>query len=170
MKTLTAKRNADFINGLGETLTQRLARETSVAANGCWLWTGHRHAQGYGHVKWNGRMQLAHRLAMEATGLDLGEMKACHRCDNPPCINPAHLFAGTQADNVRDRDAKGRVSRKSVNIGEACANAKLGRVAVECLRAVHALGLFTERELAKWWGVSQQNVNAIVHRRSWRHV
>jgi hypothetical protein len=74
----------------------------------CWPWTGHRDARGYGRT--TKRSTTAHRVAWEVTH---GEIPAglfvCHRCDNPPCCNPAHLFLGTAGDNARDMAAKGRV-------------------------------------------------------------
>jgi hypothetical protein len=85
-------------------------------SNDCWLWTGPRHPRGYGMTFFSGKTAFAHRVAWT---LDNGAipdgMVICHKCDNPPCVNPGHLFIGTQADNNRDRHAKGRTK----NIKEA---------------------------------------------------
>ena len=83
--------------------------------SGCWLWIGARFSDGYGRLRVGGRKGRevpAHRISFEvATGTVLPEdLCACHRCDNPPCVNPAHLFRGTVGDNNRDRAAKGRSS------------------------------------------------------------
>lgn len=78
--------------------------------DGCWQWTGHLSVDGYG-VFWisHGKRMFASRYSLEeATGVKLGDRYACHRCDNPRCVRPDHLFAGTQADNIRDMVAKGR--------------------------------------------------------------
>jgi hypothetical protein len=76
---------------------------------GCWLWTGTRHRQGYGLLTVGGRPLKAHRASfMLANGHMLTDMRVLHTCDNPPCVNPAHLRLGTQADNVADMVAKGR--------------------------------------------------------------
>lgn len=79
--------------------------------DGCWLWTAFCDANGYGKCNRNGE-QLAHRVAYKLIhkvipdGLDI-----LHRCDNPTCVRPAHLYAGTHQQNMRDRDVRGRTSR-----------------------------------------------------------
>ncbi len=83
--------------------------------SGCWLWTGTTDRFGYGQSWHNGRHAKSHRLSwFLAYGSDAGEMLVLHRCDNPPCVNPAHLFLGTNIDNVRDMMRKGR-TRKSMS-------------------------------------------------------
>lgn len=79
---------------------------------GCWTWTGCRDDHGYGMFRPYGRKasaRRAHRVAWELThGPIPAGMFACHKCDNPQCVRPAHLFLGTPADNAHDRDKKGR--------------------------------------------------------------
>lgn len=76
---------------------------------GCLEWQGARSSGGYGII-WNGeRLEGAHRVSLRLSGVPLGPgQHACHRCDNPPCIEPTHLFAGSQSDNEADKTAKGR--------------------------------------------------------------
>lgn len=75
----------------------------------CLEWQGYRMPNGYGHVAFLGRMRLAHRVAYELTHGPIPEgMLVCHRCDNPPCTDPEHLFLGTHSDNVQDMLRKGR--------------------------------------------------------------
>lgn len=82
--------------------------DDSGGPDSCWPWQLSRFPTGYGHAILHGR-EYAHRIAYElATGNDPRGLDVCHTCDNPPCCNPAHLFAGTALDNMRDRDAKGR--------------------------------------------------------------
>ena len=77
---------------------------------GCWIWTAATRRHGYGVVKWQGRMVPVHRLAASLwLGIPLDDPRLiCHKCDNPPCWNPEHLFAGTLSDNAKDSVAKGR--------------------------------------------------------------
>ena len=87
--------------------------------DGCWLWTGTRHRQGYGLLTVGGRPLKAHRASfLLANGYLMTDMKVLHTCDNPPCVNPAHLRLGTQADNVADMVAKGRNRAPTWMVGQ----------------------------------------------------
>lgn len=93
----------------GARLWARVERKTS----GCWEWTGARSNFGYGQLWIDGVRWTAHRLAyvIESGQPVAAGMFVCHRCDNPPCCNPAHLFIGTNSDNIRDAASKGRLPR-----------------------------------------------------------
>lgn len=83
---------------------------TITMPNGCMEWKGARDVNGYGRTHHNGRSGYkAHRLAMEYSGHNTNGWLVCHKCDNPPCINPDHLFLGTTADNAFDAQLKGRI-------------------------------------------------------------
>ncbi len=92
-----------------EIVTKRLWARVKKSDT-CWEWQGYRDKDGYGKVRFNGRDHPAHRISWM---LHIGRMAAqcvLHRCDNPPCVNPKHLFEGTRQDNNRDMFAKGRAN------------------------------------------------------------
>ncbi len=84
-----------------------------VKGEKCWIWMAHKNNKGYGVIHFNGKVTLAHRIAYtHSNGVIPDGMKICHTCDNPPCVNPQHLFLGTQMDNLRDMAKKGRWGNK----------------------------------------------------------
>lgn len=76
----------------------------------CWVWIGRVEGHGYGEMKISGKYKKAHRIALFGPSDLSNPLFACHRCDNPRCVRPDHLFAGTATDNVRDMHKKGRSS------------------------------------------------------------
>lgn len=147
----------------------------SVPANSalgaCWLWTGTLSAYGYGRID----DQAAHRLAYSLSHGDPGELHVCHHCDNPPCVNPEHLFLGTNNDNRQDsvrknRHAKGdRARAKNPERGEQRYNAKLTAESVRVLRMRCAAGE-SQRSIAISLGITQSLVSHVITGKSWKHV
>lgn len=148
-----------------------------VAESGCWQWTGAALTSGYGLIQRQrgGRRVsiLAHRLswALSNGSIPLG-MVVCHRCDNPGCVNPAHLFIGTDSDNSKDKVAKGRQARgEAIRLGMA----RSGRVALTAevvgqIRAEYATGEVSISALAAKYGVGFTTVHSVIHRTTWRDV
>lgn len=91
-------------------LRDLILSKREISDLGCWEWTGNRHRQGYGKVQWKSKTYPVHRLwAHLVMGFDLNpKIMVCHKCDNPPCFNTAHLFFGTASENVRDAVIKKR--------------------------------------------------------------
>lgn len=156
--------------------------DRSGGPDACWPRMGYRTPFGYGQISQRSksggwRLIGAHRAALELTlGRPLErDESACHRCDNPPCCNPAHLFLGTPAENSADAKAKGRMrsgdrhgSRlhpERILRGEAQPNAKLTAVQVEEIRVRYQWG--HARELGREFGVDPSHICAIVRRARW---
>lgn len=131
----------------------------------CIEWTGARNVKGYGARQWRGHVRRAHRVAWEeANGPIPDGMMVLHRCDNPPCVNVAHLFLGTAADNTADMIAKGR--RASV-AGEKNAKAKLTLDQVRSIREAHAAGVSNATQ-ARTYGVTRSTIRHIVIGLTWK--
>jgi hypothetical protein len=93
-------------------IAERLLRKRKInPIMGCWEWQGARDSRGYGFIWWKGRQVGVHRVAAIVWGVMKNrKLQAMHRCDNPPCFNPAHLKQGTATDNMRDSVSKGRIA------------------------------------------------------------
>jgi len=140
----------------------------------CWVWTGKRKAEAhdYGMVHDCNRVQRqirAHRYSWELHNGPLDRsLKILHLCDNPPCVNPAHLRPGTQRENVADMDAKGRrVAAGSP--GERNPRARFTDADVLNIRQAYANG-FTQTELMEIFETGQASISNIVNGRIWKHV
>lgn len=135
----------------------------------CWEWSGSRTPQLYGKFYSRGeRYGYAHRFSYRlAFGPIPPGMHVCHRCDNPPCVNPNHLFLGTAVDNAADRDAKGR-NGKVGKFGEASRTNVLTEGQVR--EIISLKGSLSYRKIATRYGVCYSAIKAIMDRRTWSHL
>lgn len=135
---------------------------------GCWLWNGSLTPSGYGQFSYKGRPIHASRAAFQIVhGVSLGPKDfVCHKCDNPRCVRPDHLFLGSPKDNVKDMVAKKR-NRCTPKYGENHHQAKLSLVQVTEIRDLYATGGVTQRQLAKKFGVTQGIVGRIIRHENW---
>lgn len=160
----------------------------------CWLWTGLRSKQGYGKFYLEGRTLGAHRVALALSmglAVPVDDLWTLHHCDNPPCVNPAHLYLGTPSDNVRDMVVRRRQPRGNDHwthrepqrltrgddhwtrrdgglAGERNGRAKLTAQDVADIRAAYAAeGGPSQSELGRRYGVTQVQISSIIRRKAW---
>jgi hypothetical protein len=133
-----------------------------VKTNGCWIWIGAINSKGYGVF----RKERAHRISYR---LNVSEIKpsdvVCHKCDNPRCVNPNHLFVGTQADNVHDMDSKNRRKTKTMH-GIEHPKAKLTDDDIREIRS----SKLSRKELEIKFNVSKTLIARILRKEVWKHV
>jgi len=144
--------------------SERFQENYTINENsGCWEWNGSLDTLGYGRIYANSKRVQAHRFSFELHRDPIPEgLIVCHRCDNRKCVNPKHLFLGTNADNVADRDAKGRQAR-----GERVTESKL---TADEVRAIRSASGISQRALAKQYGVSPTQIKDIQLSRYWKHL
>jgi len=146
---------------------ERFEKHIFYSPCGCWYWTGNqRKKTGYGGFRFNGKMMLSHRVSWLLFKGEIGENHVLHKCDNPSCVNPDHLFLGTHVDNMNDMKIKGR--------------------AVSFQGSLHANSILTESEvldikkllnfshkqvsIAKTYGVDKTTIQNISSGKTWKHV
>ena len=147
-------------------LIDRLGKRLLVVPNGCWEFQGSRTKYGYGQIRTGQKdtKRRAHRIMWEIVFGPIPEgLHVLHKCDNPPCCRPSHLFLGTQADNNADRDAKGRNNQAS---GEQHGSAKLTWGQVNAIRADSRI----RRLIATDYGVSKSTITRIKKHILWKEA
>lgn len=144
--------------------------DCSGGAKSCWNWQRGHDGNGRGQINIKGKWLRAARVAYELTHGNLPSgMLVCHECDNPRCINPAHLFLGSPAVNNSDRSQKGR-TRNGDRRGEGNGNNKLNAAQVQEIRWKHATGAYTLKQLGKEYNVHFDLISKIVKHRIWKNI
>ena len=145
-------------------LLPRFWDKVSVEPSGCWPWMGQRDRDGYGGFHLDGKREIAHRLSYQHFKGDIPNgIYICHKCDNPSCVNPSHLWTGTHADNMADKVSKGRAYQP---IGDKNKSAKLVEADVIAIRA----DTRPQHQIAADYGIDQAQVSNIKLRKSWNHI
>lgn len=147
-------------------LQVRLAKRSRLnTETGCIEWIGALMHQGYGHLRWRGKVYRTHRLSYAAVNGDIpAGMFVCHKCDNPKCMNPEHLFLGTYADNSADMAQK-----KRSTIGERNPMAKVNVATVQAIRIWGKTGMFHKKIAAKF-GITREAVSLILRGERWKNI
>lgn len=130
--------------------------------DGCWYWTAYTDPCGYGRLMIKGVSTLAHRLSYSIFKGNPGKMYVCHTCDNRMCVNPHHLFLGTQTDNMQDMKRKGRDFKKK---GDSHGMSKLTSDKIRNIR--ESKGKISNVELARIYGVHKQHIWKIQNNKLW---
>lgn len=154
----------------GKTTVDRFWEKVSIGWKGeCWPWKGALDGAGYGDFKFGGRNTKAHRVSWE---LENGPIPGddsyhgvcvLHKCDNPACVNPDHLFLGSHQENMTDRGRKDRHAT-----GESSGRAKLSEDDVRAIR--YFANTFSSRKLGEMYGVGHRQILNILHYKSWANV
>lgn len=149
-----------------ESLLERFIKYVSMNnTTGCWDWTGNICFYGYGRINYKMKSYRANRAAFILfKQTDPGKLLVCHKCDNTKCVNPDHLFLGTQKDNMKDCKAKKRTA-----YGHKNGSSKLKENDVLIIKDLAKKNL-THLEISKRFGVSRANIGLILNNKRWKHL
>jgi hypothetical protein len=137
----------------------------------CWIWTGYCVPAGYGQIGFRYGLYFTHRISWYIeTGIDPSEKFVLHKCDNPPCVNPNHLFLGDALLNSQDMMAKGRADHSKNPFGEAQSKSKLTEIQIVEIWQLHLHKGLGERKLAEIFNVTPANIHAILSGKTWKHL
>lgn len=150
-----------------------LSKINKDVVNGCWNWQGATGFKGYGRIKFEQKVYLSHRISfLVFHGEDPGKLFVCHKCDNPSCLNPDHLFLGSRSENMKDCSAKGRLyknKKEDVVFGEDVGSSKLKNSDIEKIRNLLADG-WKQARIARLFGVNRSQINRIFSGKSWNRI
>jgi len=136
----------------------------------CWEWIAGKYHDGYGIFRIENKSYRAHRVSYELFIGDIPDgMLVCHRCDNPACVKPSHLFIGTIQDNVNDRQNKGHSTGGKLK-GEDCPAHKYTKKDVIEIRSLYNTGQYSQRDLARKFNISRPTIKNMVNRDTWKHI
>lgn len=154
----------------------------TINSNGCMEWNKSSDSHGYGDIRTKKKLHRTHRISFEANNRIVltSQELVLHKCDNPKCNNPDHLYIGTQLDNVRDMMTRGRsagqflkghnIGIENILRGENCKASKLTDDIVLEARRLNDNNIMGYRRLARQYGVSDSTMRAVLKRKTWTHI
>lgn len=132
----------------------------------CWEWKGYTDKNGYGRIMINHITYRAHRIAYELTHGSIPKgLYVLHHCNNPPCCNPNHLYAGTQKDNMKQMIVDGHSC-----VGEKHPMGKLRGEDILKIKKLYSTGRYTLKEIGIMFGTSDKNIHLIKSNKRWKHI
>lgn len=151
----------------GLTFLEKLFGSHFVTHRGCWIWMGSvRNRDGYGSIPLIDRQHFVHRVMWEVSNaLEAENLTICHDCDDPRCVNPAHLYAGTDQTNADDRARRNRQAKGSGN-----GRSKLSESDIPTIRMLSAERGLSNREISDRYGIDPAAIRSIVIGKTWAHV
>lgn len=151
-----------------DVLTRFSERYVPEPNTGCWLWTAAMSSDGYGALRVRGKQTKTSRVSYELyRGKIPKGLFVLHKCDTPACVNPDHLFLGTQRDNMHDRRNKGRGNLPKGSKHHA---AKFTEEDILRIRQLYATGEFTQQGIADLYSTTNQTINKIILMKRWGHI
>lgn len=129
-----------------------------VSKTGCWEWTHSKSTNGYGRISIGNKYWKAHRYSYQYYKGDIGEMCVLHKCDNPSCCNPNHLFLGNLSENMMDMLRKGRGNRTKMTIGDILEIRELNNIGIP--RIV----------ISEYLGIKRRTIDNVINGSRWGHL
>lgn len=153
-----------------QSIIDRFEKNFIKEDNSCWLWSSAKIKTGYGifYKDRKNKAIYAHRFSFELyKGPIVGNNKICHSCDNPSCVNPEHLWQGSQKDNLQDMYKKKRNNQPR---GATCSSSKLTEKDVLFIREQKRLNTSTQKELSVKFGVAESTISRLLNGEHWRSI
>lgn len=147
-------------------MIERFMEKVLIPDKGCWRWNASKNKEGYGLFRYGTKIQLAHRISYEIFAKKPPKGKlVCHYCDNTSCVNPKHLFLGTNQSNTDDK-----VQKKRHTFGSKFPHSKITEIQAQQIRSEYFVKNKTTREIAAKYGIVHSGVSNIISYKNWRHV
>jgi len=152
-------------------LADKVLENVEKTKEDCWEWQGAKTKAGYGITRHDGEICYTHRIILQSHGEGFSEDKefACHKCDNPSCVNPEHLYAGNHTDNMEDAKERSDMGGARVE-GEDHGESKLTEKQVITIREQYATGHWTQKELANSFDIARTQIGSIVRGENWENA